>query len=256
VNITDSSILKNLHVPGITQPDQSFERTYIQCRTREERMYTDEEVTRLPKCAQSHPHYGEWVIREASCRKLYTYLVQKRKPLTILEIGCGNGWMLHQLSRIPQSKLTGLDVNFTELQQAARVFSENKKMGFIYGDLRSGILGERRFDIILFAASIQYFKSLNEILELCLQHLNPDGEIHITDTKFYRAKEITAAKQRSENYFDSLGFPEMAGHYFHHSFPEAGRFNYEILYDPHSLFNKLTRRPLPFHWTRIKKDLS
>jgi ubiquinone/menaquinone biosynthesis C-methylase UbiE len=62
----------------------------------------------------------------------------------------------HRLSSISR-KITGLDINFTEIQQAARVFNGCQKIKFVYGDLRSGILYGRQFDIIVFAASIQYF---------------------------------------------------------------------------------------------------
>jgi ubiquinone/menaquinone biosynthesis C-methylase UbiE len=204
-------------MPGMTRPDLFFEKRYIACRTLEKRMYSDEEVIKLPECPATHPHYREWRMRRASAGKLCAYLATKKKPLAILEIGCGNGWMLHQLSTISRTSLTGLDINFTELQQAARIFSGCHKMRFIYGDIYSGILKDKQFDIILLAASIQYFKSLDEILELCLQHLSPGGEIHVIDTKFYHPKETAAAKQRSRDHFQSLGFPEMSRYYFHHA---------------------------------------
>ncbi|WP_431210720.1 methyltransferase domain-containing protein [Puia sp. P3] len=57
-----------------------------------------------------------------------------------------------------------MDINFTELQQAARVFSNDPNLRFIHGDIDSGSLGERQFDCIVFAASIQYFPSLKKVL--------------------------------------------------------------------------------------------
>ena len=219
-------------------------------------MYTDEEIACLPDCASTHPHKAEWQIRKKTFGKLYRYLFNKKKPLSILEIGCGNGWLSHRLSAIPRSKVTGLDINFTEIQQAARVFNNHSKLKFIYGDTRSGILQGRKFDIILFAASIQYFQRPDEILDLCLQHLADSGEIHITDSLFYSAQNLPAAKKRSCDYFANIGFPEMADHYFHHPLSCLDPFNHTILYDPHSLINRLTRNKIPFHWIRIKKDVS
>ncbi len=235
-------------------PDNLFEKKYIACRTRENRMYTDEEVSRLPECRASHPHSSEWQLRKASARRLTAYLEKKRQPLNILEIGCGNGWLCHQLSLISRSKLTGLDINFTELQQAARVFNSCPKMKFIYGDIRSGILDDRQYDMIVFAASIQYFESIDSILDLCLRHLKPNGEIHITDTRFYSAKEVSAAAGRTETYYRSIGFPEMARHYFHHTVNSLAQFNSTVLYDPASIWNRLSGNHFPFHWIRINKD--
>lgn len=255
MQLRDSSILDNLHIPGITLPGNVFEKRYIGCRSKEKRMYTDEEVMRLPDCPTSHPHYSEWNLRRRSFEKLHKYLAGQKKPLNILEIGCGNGWLSHRLSSIPRSRITGLDINFTEIQQAARVFNGCQKIKFIYGDIRSGILYGREFDIIVFAASIQYFPALDEILELCLEHIAPTGEIHITDSRFYTDKSIPAARERSYDHFRSLGFPEMADHYFHHKFSDLDQFNYKVLFDPASIINRLRPNALPFPWINIKKDL-
>ena len=220
----------------------------------EHRVYTDAEVSRLPECSGFHPHHEEWAMRELSAKKLLAYLQQKKSPLQILEVGCGNGWLCHQLSQLSRSRVTGLDVNFTELQQAARVFNNCRKLKFVYGDLRSGILDERQYDIILFAASIQYFKSLDGILELCLQHLKPAGEIHIIDSHFYPAGKTMQARQRSLEYYAALGFPEMSEHYFHHSIKELAQFNHSVLYNPSSWINRFSKHRLPFPWIRICKD--
>lgn len=253
--LPDSAILTNLYVPGFTRPDYFFEKRYIGLRNKEKRIYTDEEVKQLPDCDASHPHYREWLLRKASCKKLISCLANKNKALRILEIGCGNGWLSHQLSTIPRSRVMGLDINFTELQQAARVFNDCRKMKFMYGDIESGILSDSRFDIIVFAASIQYFRSPDEILDRCLHHLNPSGEIHIMDTRFYSSKEITGAKERSAQYFGSMGYPEMAYHYFHHSLEQIAQFNHTILYKPGSFWSRFSKYPVPFHWIRIQKDM-
>jgi hypothetical protein len=99
-------------MPGMTRPDLFFEKRYIACRTLEKRMYSDEEVIKLPECPATHPHYREWRMRRASAGKLCAYLATKKKPLAILEIGCGNGWMLHQLSTISRTSLTGVAIIF------------------------------------------------------------------------------------------------------------------------------------------------
>lgn len=255
MTLTDSSILNNLLIPGLLMPDNEFEKNYIACRSREKRIYTDEEVKQLPSCDRHHPHYGEWLLRKSSANNLVRYLQKKEKQLTILEIGCGNGWLCNTLSSLSRSRVTGMDINFTELQQAARVFNDCRKLKFIYGDIRRGALDEKRFDVIVFAASIQYFPDSDAILELCFQHLLPKGEIHIIDSCFYRsAAEALLARQRTEAYYSALGFPEMADHYFHHELSLLAPFNRTVLYNPSGWKNKLLRNPNPFHWIRIKND--
>ena len=228
-----------------------FERLYVDLRTYEKRMYSDEEVLWLPDVDEDHIHKHEWKIRKASCNRLTKYLINKKKALKILEVGCGNGWLSYHLSQIPFSNVVGLDVNFPELQQAARVFAATPNLNFIYGDLND--LPNQKFDVIVFAASIQYFNSFSNIMKSALEHLNDGGEIHIIDSHFYYQTEVEDAKQRSHEYFSSKGFNKMDDFYFHHTLKELGEFNVEILYDPNSFLNRTLKRKSPFHWVCIRK---
>src|SRR5258706_245630 len=118
----------------------------------------------LPDIDKTHQYYKEWQIRKASSQKLTAHLKRKKRPLDILEIGCGNGWLSNQLASIPESKVIGTDINFIEVQQAARIFYYKPNLHFIYGHADSGIFEDKQFDIIIYAASIQYFFSLDETM--------------------------------------------------------------------------------------------
>jgi SAM-dependent methyltransferase len=252
--LPDSSILTNIQFPGNAKPPNDlFEKKYISIRCLENRLYTDEEVEHLPIIARSHTHYREWIIRKKSSNRLINYLSSKKKRLRILEVGCGNGWLAHSLSAIPGSEVTGLDINFTELQQAARVFNEDKHLHFIYGDIYANVLNNLKFDVIVFAASIQYFQPLRKIITICLKHLSPAGEIHIIGSHFYKPSEINEAKKRSLEYFTSLGYPEMSDYYFHHQFKELKLFNHTIFFNPHFVVNRFLKNTDPFYWVGIKK---
>lgn len=229
-----------------------FETLYIRLREQEGRIYSDEELVHLPEIPAAHSHYEEWRIRKDSSQKLITHLKKKNKPLEILEIGCGNGWLSRKLSTIPGSKVIGADINFTEIQQAARVFQNVPNLHFMYAHIEPGVFKEKKFDSIVFAASIQYFSSLGDTIKKTLRLLRPGGEIHILDTHFYTPADISEAKHRSVLYYESAGFPEMAAYYFHHSFDELQDFNYSILYDPKRLFNKFIPNKNPFYWICIK----
>src|ERR1700740_506529 len=98
-----------------------FEELYIGIRHKEGRMYPDEIVKTLPEVPATHPHYAEWMVRKRSSLRLIRYLAAKKRPLRLLEVGCGNGWLCHRLSAIPGAGVTGMDVNHNELEQAVRV---------------------------------------------------------------------------------------------------------------------------------------
>jgi len=250
LNATSSIVLTNFSISA-AGPDDHFEENYLNVRRKESRLYNDEEVFALPDIEKDHPHSAEWEIRKGSCRRLVQYLRARHSSPQILEIGCGNGWLTNQLSNIPESQIIGSDINLTELQQASRVFSNNPHVKFIYGDIRSGMLQDRYFDFIIFAASIQYFPSLPEILSISLERLLPGGEIHMIDSPLYKFSEMVSAKRRTLVYYQALGFPEMAKLYYHHAFRDLRFFNYRILSNPKSIKNIFFHR-CPFPWVCVK----
>jgi 2-polyprenyl-3-methyl-5-hydroxy-6-metoxy-1,4-benzoquinol methylase len=224
----------------------SFEERYIELREKEHRVHTDEELRKLPEVSSSHPYYNEWKKRKQSCRRLIKYLGRKKMPLQLLEIGSGNGWLAAQLAN-GNIEVTGIDINLTELEQARRVFAGRKDLHFVYGDLRDNLFENRFFDVIVFASSIQYFPSLKEILKVAMKHLSLSGEIHIMDSPFYDHRELAAAKQRTEAYFNSMGSAGIKEFYFHHDIAGIRNFNPRVLYDPASWSNMLRKKKNPFY---------
>jgi len=229
-----------------------FEQLYTRLRQKEGRIYEDDDVARLPFINISHPHYKEWVIRKHSCKALLSYIKQKDNVLSILEVGCGNGWLCAQMAKSVDARVTGLDINGKELEQGKRVFFKIADLDFIHGSLESDQLIDKKFDMIIFAASIQYFPSLKHVIELAIEHLTLLGEIHIIDSPFYQHQEIEAARQRTRKYYSSMGFPEMADHYYQHTISELETFQYKILHHPFSWKNKLSIKKNPFYWISIK----
>ena len=252
MNLQDTYQTNNIYIPGLDRPDRLLEEQYSGSRSRENRAYTDEEVAVLPDITTAHPHHQEWLVRQRSCHRLIDYLTFKEREMSILEIGCGNGWMSSQLAMVPGSKVVGLDLNLIGLQQAARVFDYQPNLKFMYGDFRSGILQGLSFDIIVFAASIQYFPSLRDILDAALEQLNRNGEIHILDTRFYQPKELEAARKDTAAYYASLGFSEMAKHVFHPCSRDLKPFNHRRLYNPRSFRNRLFGKKTECPWICVK----
>lgn len=228
-----------------------FEDAYVKLREKENRLYPDEDVRALPEVPSTNFYAQEWALRKRSSQRLISCLKRKKRALKILEIGCGNGWLSHSLSKIPGAQVTGNDINAIELEQAKRVFGSHVNLQFIYGDFTEIFTGEK-FDIIVFAASIQYFPLLSEIVHSALQKLNSWGEVHIIDSIFYQAEELKQARVRSKEYFAKLGSSEMSRYYFHHCIDDLSKFNHSLFYDPNNPFRKFLSKKNPFHWVCIK----
>jgi ubiquinone/menaquinone biosynthesis C-methylase UbiE len=233
---------------------ESFEDIYLRLRQKEGRIYTDEEVLILPKADPSHRHYKEWQAREGSCKRLVNYLKKKKGSLEILEIGCGNGWLSAKLKTSNGSQVTGIDVNKYEVQQAKKVFGKIAGIEFHVCSIDDEMLQSRKFNIIVFAASIQYFSPIDNVLKTAISLLKDDGEIHILDSHFYKEDELEAAKQRSKQYFAEMGFPEMADHYHHHLINDLASFHHQILYKPGIISNIFKKNKNPFQWICVKRS--
>jgi ubiquinone/menaquinone biosynthesis C-methylase UbiE len=245
LNLPLKNIAKKHYQP--LKPD--FEDLYIAVRKQEKRIYTDEQLQLLPDI--DHLYYDEWKIRKRSSERLITHLLKKKKRLKILEVGCGNGWLSAKLADILNTHVTGLDINQVEIDQANRVFKK-ENLEFIYDSFNDNTFENEKFDVIVFAASLQYFPSVVNVLKQSLAILRQGGEIHIIDTPFYNPEEAEMADERSCRYYSALGIPEMAEHYFHHSISEFWGFSYEILFNPTNVFNRLFKKD-PFYWITIQK---
>ncbi len=233
-------------------PAEEFTALYNQLYTIEGRTYTDEEVAMLPVVNKTHPYYKEWQNRKKSFKRLQEYLLRRNDEPDILEIGCGNGWLSAQLAAVTKGTVTGIDINEAALEQAERVFHYLPNLGFKYCTLQDEILLDKNFDVIIFAASIQYFPSLKKIISQALQYLTLQGEIHITDTFLYRQNQIAGARQLSKAYFRSAGVEAMAGFYFHHSIEDLKKFNCTILHNPTTFLNRFSTNKNPFYHVVIK----
>ena len=230
---------------------------YLHVREKEGRLYSDDVVARLPSIANNHPLAEEWRVRSISASRLKRFLSHRPKPFYILDLGCGNGWLCNLLYNSGHHVI-GMDQNLYELEQAARVFSTNARLFFLQINIFSAPFVEDTFDVILFSSVIQYFQDLPALLKVAARYLKPNGEIHILDSPLYTDTELEAATHRSENYYSSLGFPQMAEQYFHHRVSELKPFKPITLYKPQwfmlRLKNFFGQVDSPFPWIMVRKE--
>lgn len=234
----------------------SFEEAYLALRRQEGRVYTDEVLAKLPSLPPGHPLFREWTIRRISLVRLMGHLRSLNRPLRILDLGCGNGWMSRHLSYLPGSQVLAADLGDVELAQARRVFAHLPNLQFRRLDIFADAPG--RFDIVVMGASVQYFPDLSTLVQRLRSLLLPRGEIHLLDSPFYKDKDIPAARARTEKYYSEAGFPELAAHYHHLRRRDVEALGGMLMYNPNTLFNWLWTRVLrkidtPFEWWLLPK---
>ncbi|MBK8193831.1 MAG: class I SAM-dependent methyltransferase [Lewinellaceae bacterium] len=203
---------------------QEKERLYLEVRRREGRLLSDKDLQQLPDVDASNPNNREWRWRRRSfgrflacCRRLSA----GREQFRLLDLGCGNGWMANRLAENPAWEVWATDLNVPELEQGARLF-ERPNLHFVYADVMQGDMPGQYFDVIVLAASVQYFSDFAALIETLLKLLKTGGEIHILDSPFYKNEvERDAARQRTAAYYSRVGVPEMADYYHHHIHQDA-----------------------------------
>ena len=253
--IIDKTNLKS-GIYFLSEIDNTFESIYIAVRENEKRVYSDKEVKLLPNTSSSNPHKEEWKIRKRSLQRFTNYIQKFNDKLNLLDVGSGNGWFSANIANRSFIDIYALDVNKFELEQAVRVFNYQNII-FIYGNIFDNIFEEQSYDIITLNSSIQYFDDLNKLIKRLSYFLTDEGEIHIIDSPIYNQNELAGAKERTARYYISNGFPEMAKHYYHHSFYALKDFNYKMLYNPKAVQNNFKKifgfKDSPFPWIKIVK---
>jgi SAM-dependent methyltransferase len=239
----------------LTPPVNDFETAYLEARGKEGRLYPDEIVKQLPYLPSKHPQAREWKLRQYNVQLLIE-LLRKQPKSAILDLGCGNGWLTHQLVTNQEVKVLGIDINTPELEQANRIFASGQ-CSFAYGDIFKATLPEQSFDLILLVSCIQYFPDLNKLTHCLTSLLKPEGELHIMDSPIYTATQVAQAKARTQAYYQEQGSSGMKSHYYHHCWEDLGDSSYYLHYNPGRLINKLMRKVgvarSPFPWVIIRK---
>jgi SAM-dependent methyltransferase len=242
----------------LTDPDDAFERAYLDARTREGWVYADAVVGQLPYPAATVPHAELWRLRSKNFERFAAYLrTLKQQPLNVLEIGCGNGWFAHAIAaQRSDATVLGLDVNLHELKQAARVFGASNP-SWLYGDLFRGALPAEFFQLIVFNGALQYFADLPALFARVLSLLAPGGEVHILDSPLYPRDGREDAQRRTAAYYRKLGVEAMTAYYHAHAIESLDPYRPTILYDPRSPLNRLRKKigaaVNPFPWIRLRR---
>ncbi len=202
----------------LIDPPTDFEQVYAAVRASEGRLLNDDAVARLPEGARL-TQAAEWRVRALGCARLIDALREAGRPLRILEVGCGNGWLSARLHRAGH-ELLGIDPFTAELLQAARVFAAGPR--FARADAFSASLPPDTFDAVVFAASLPYFPDARAVLQRALELLAPGGRVHVLDSMLYaRASRAAEARERSARYYAHLGQPAMVAHYHAHLLPDV-----------------------------------
>ncbi len=190
---------------------------YRRARAAEGRILEDALVRRLPRLPAGHPLAGEWALRARSADRFLAWLAGTPAPRTVLDLGCGTGWLTAAIAGIPGTRAFGVDLDGPELEQARRVFGAPGAAEFEAGDAEIVDVAPRQPDVIVLASVVQYLAHPAEVVARLLAACRPGGSVHVLDSPVYRPDEVAAAASRTAAHYRRVGVPELATGYFHHT---------------------------------------
>jgi 2-polyprenyl-3-methyl-5-hydroxy-6-metoxy-1,4-benzoquinol methylase len=114
----------------------------------------------------------------------YLKLIEGRRPLSILELGCGTGRLTLPLAK-RGALVTGLDLSAPLLEWARlKAKTENIAVSLLQRDMRAFDLGEK-FDVIIIPYNafnhLYDLSSISRMIQSTKSHIKPDG-LFIIDT--------------------------------------------------------------------------
>ena len=202
---------------GVGHP--AMEAVYHEVRLREGRLLDDAVVRDLPISGIRSGHRDEWLARRASMRRVIREFRKAHRSMTVLDVGCGNGWLAARIAEQGHS-VVGIGIHRHELEQAAKVFG-HERLWWIHGDMVSASFVHGSFDRIIAAGALQYFEQPAELCHRLMHLLAPQGELHVFDSPLYRSEAgRDRAEEESAEYYRSLNTPGMMAYYHHHCMEE------------------------------------
>ncbi len=187
-------MLKLAHAPRldrIRMTSSEFFAEYARHRSAEGRGYCGDELLSLPYLKNA-PFARQWQVRartyEALVAEVITPMELASRPLEILDLGAGNGWLSYRLARLGH-RATALDIRDDEVDGlgAAREFLRREPGVFscIVAQFENIPVPDGFFDIAVFNASLHYARDLAQVLAEARRVVRPGGVLAIMDSPFY-----------------------------------------------------------------------
>lgn len=143
----------------------------------------------LPYVDAHHPQAATWRVRQESLRNLIRILRRfADRPLRVLDLGAGSGWLSHRLTALGHScvALDWLD-DLEDGLGAARHYP----VGFtcIQADFDDLPLVPGQFDVAIFNASLHYSSDPVGTLGRVRETLVPGGIVVVMDSPVFRSED-------------------------------------------------------------------
>jgi malonyl-CoA O-methyltransferase len=95
---------------------------------------------------------------------------------TILDIGCGTGFLTAEIAKLPRVQVVGLDIALPMLQATRRKLSP-ENAGLVCADAEALPFAAQTFDHLVSNVALQWCENLPRVFADCRRVLKPDGQL-------------------------------------------------------------------------------
>ncbi len=174
-------------------PASQFFQEYARHRAMEGRTLRGEELRSLPYLRRK-PLARQWAVRARSFEALVSQVIEPlaaRKPLHILDLGAGNGWLGYRLARLGHRTVAlGIrDDDVDGLGAAADLRADaGGRLTCVKASFDTLPFGYRSFDVTVFNASLHYATDLGSTIAEAVRVTRPGGALAVVDSPFYASE--------------------------------------------------------------------
>ena len=190
-----------------------FIHEYETVRKKEGRGSSDPAYYRsLPYIDISGRWQKDWNIRTRSFRALLQKVVDPmedslRRPLKILDIGAGNGWLSHRLSQRGHM-LAAVDLSTDEFDGLGTFIRYDTQWIPVQAEMNALPFANNQVDLLIFNASFHYSTGYINTLIEAIRVLTAHGVLVILDSPIYRhpSSGIQMVNERETAFMQKYGF--------------------------------------------------
>jgi len=182
--------IPELLAPGARDDHARFLDHYRAVRAREGyTRRTPAATARLPEVGPHDPDAGVWRVRAASTRVLLERVVRplsahRNRPLRILDLGAGPGWLASRLAMDGHAVLA-IDLGADPVDGLGAIRHLPGPVTPVVASFDALPLVDAVGDLVIWNASLHYARDLVRTVEEALRVLAPDGRMGIVDTPTY-----------------------------------------------------------------------
>ncbi len=158
----------------------------------------------------------QWSIRATTFRyieqKILPQLNHRTKsPLSILDLGAGNGWLSHRLARMGHRPVA-VDLLINSYDGLGAASHYQSKLPELFPRFQAEVdclpFADGQFDCAIFNASFHYSENYDRTLTEAIRCLRPGGTILIADSPTYsrEASGQQMRQERNEQFLHQFGF--------------------------------------------------